>query len=470
MGSSLGPGLRAFYETCQSGKSWRDLAAATGVESSKLFDMLVSRRVTLVTNQEHERHGRRDEAPDFSRWVLMARVDEPFAKELLKMLDGRVREFVDETPLYVAGSGDLRFAYVDGRFYLTADKGEALLRSMLAKSMGAALADDDEFREARGVGPGDFGMFKRGSSTGQWQAGSAKIQTDHMSLNFASKHEPRGGEHDRGDAINLGLLGTLAENAIFVGIERTPDADDPSCERRTGPGPLVLVPIARAKPALLNHLGPTMFTVIEMPDSSGSSGAGIPAMTVGIEMRQPANAVGELDEFMGHATTRLSENQRNQAALTPPPAVSYTGEAPDALRVAEWRGAGLQLEKLGLTGTWPERVVWSSVQGNDRSWWVASTDEACQRRIVAKLQSVVPQCRKSSSTQARGVIVGSRLAALLKQWPAVNENAESKGLAELSALGELLSAVSDIRWRVTQPTPERSETGIFVSWKRESRE
>ncbi len=470
MGSSLAPGLKAFYEKCQSGESWRDLAAATGVESSKLFDMLVSRRVTLVTDQDQERRDRRDEALDFSRWVLMAKVDEPFAKDLLRILDGRVREFVDDTPLYVAGSGELRFAYLDGRFYLTASKGEALLRSMLARSMGAALADDVGFREARGVGPGDFGMFKRGSANGHWQAGSARVHSDRLSLNFASKHTARGGDRDRGDAINLGLLSTLAEDAIYVGIERTPEADDPACENRFGPGPLVLVPIARAKPSLLNHLGPTMFTVIEMPESSGSSGAGIPAMTVGIELREPADAVGELDEFMGRATMRLSESRRQRAALTQPPAVSFTGESPNAVRVAEWRGAGLQLEQLGLSGTWPERVVWSSVHSDDRTWWVASTDEDCQRRIAGKLQSVAPQCRKSSSTQARGMIVGSRLAELLKQWPAVNAAAESKGLAELAALGELLSAVSDIRWRVTQRTPERTETGISISWKRDSRE
>jgi hypothetical protein len=398
----------------------------------------------------------------------MAKVDGPFARELLKLLGGRVRDFVGSTPVYAAEKGTLRFAYVDDRFYLTASNGEALLRSMLAESIGFALADDSEFREARRVGPGDFGMFKRGSGDLHWQAGSAKVKRDRMYLNFVSKHEPRGASHQPTDAINLGLLGTLSENAIYVGIERTPEADAPKCEGGPGVTLLPLAPIARAKPELLNHLGPTMFTVIEMPYSDANSGkSGVPSMTIGIEMREPQAAVGELDEFMGRATARLSKHRRDQARLDldQPPTVSYTGASPDAMRRAEWNGAGLPMQMLGLEGAWPEQVVWSSVDTSDRAWWVASTDEASLARVSAKLRSFTPDtCGKASTTQSRGSMFGPRLAALISQWPAVTAEATNPFLAEMFAWRELLSSVSDIRWRVTQPSPERTEAGISIAW------
>lgn len=466
MDSSLAPGLKAFYESGQSGKSWKDLAAATGVDPDTLFDMLVSKRVTLVTDQQPDAHAGRGKGPDFSRWVMMAHVDEPFARDLLKMLGGRVREFVDDTPLYAAENGSLRFAYSDGRFYLTAADGEALLKTMLGKPTGRSLADDDEFRDARSVGPGDFGMFLRGSGEGRWKAGAAKLRRDRMYLNFASVHEPRGIDGKPDDAVNLGLLGTLAEHALYVSIERTPEPGDPPCDRRTGPALIALVPIALAQPEMLEHLGPTMFTVIDSPEATAAGATGVPAMTVGIEMRQPDQAVGELDEFMGHATARLSKFRRGKRDKDEPaPAVSFAGTDPDDLRTAEWRGAGLPMNTLGLSGAWPERVVWSSVDGKDRAWWVASTDELCQRRIAAKLQEVDPPCRTGSQTQARGVIFGGRVSSLIEQWPAVSAETEHPFLAELFGWRELLSAVSEIRWRVTQPTPERTETGISIAWK-----
>ncbi len=471
MRSSLAPGLRTFYETCRSGQSWRDLAASTGIDSSRLFDLLVSKRVTLVTDQERLEHPRPGEAPDYSRWVLMARVDESFAKDLLKMLGGRVREFVDDTPIYAAENGSLRFAHRDGRFYLASANGEALLRLMLAKSIVVALADDDEFREACRVGPGDFGMFRRGAGDMHWQAGSAKIRHDRMNFNFISRHEPRGVEQDPGDAINLGLLHVLSDNAIYVGIERTPLPNDPPCERGAGPGLIPLVPIARAKPALLQELGPTMFTVIELPDASDSSTRGIPAMTVGIEMRRPEEAIGELDAFMGEAAARLARHRRDQAALPEEaPTIANAGGLPGELRRAEWRGGGLPMEKFGVEGTWPQRVVWSSVLSEDRAWWVASTNEQCQRRIVSKLQSFTPQCGKASTTRARGAVYGQRVASLLSQWPAVQAAAENPYLAELFAWRELLSSVSAIGWRVSQPGPDTTETSISVTWGGASRE
>lgn len=477
MQTSLSPGLRTFYETCKSGQSWRDLAASTGIDSSQLFDMLVSRRVTLVTDQDGVDHAGPGEVLDFSRWVLMARVDESFAKDLLKMLGGRVREFVDDTPLYAAENGNLRFAYRDGRFYLAAANGEALLKLMLAKSIAIALADDDEFREARRVGPGDFGMFKRGVGDVHWQAGAAKVRHDRMNLNFISSHEPRGDQDEPGDAINLGLVRTLSENAIYVGVERTPRPDGPSTERHAGPRLLPLVPIARADAALLEELGPTMFTVIELPEASDSSARGIPAMTVGIEMRQPQDAVSQLDAFMGEASTRLARHRRDQAALpNPPPTIVNAGGAPGDLRSVEWHGGGMPMKMLGLDGTWPQQMVWSSVRSDDRVWWVASTDKECQRRIVSKLESFASSCTKAVSTQARGVVYGQRLASLLAQWPAVKAGAENPFMTELFAWRELLSSVSSIGWRISQPAPETTETSISVSWgdashqSRESRE
>lgn len=465
MQSSLAPGLKTIYETSHSGRSWRDLAASTGIDPSKLFDLLVSRRVTLVTDQEREARPRPGEAPDYSRWVLMARVDESFAKDLLKMLGGRVREFVDNAPLYSADNGSLRFAYREGRFYLAAAEGEALLKSMLAKSMAPALADDDEFREARRVGPGDFGMFKRGTGEVHWQAGAAKVRHDRMNFNFISKHEAHGVQQEPDDAINLGLLRTLSENAIYVGVERTPPPNRLPREHRTGPGLLPLVPIASANPSLLEELGPTMFTVIELPEESDSSAHGIPAMTVGIEMRQPYGAIGELDTFMGEATARLARHRRDKAALPEQaPAVVNAGGRPDELRSAEWRGGGMPMKMLGLDGTWPQRVVWSSVISENRTWWVASTDERCQRRIVDKLKSFTPQCSSSTSTQARGAIYGQRLASLLAQWPAVKAGAENPFMAELFAWRELLTSVSAIGWRISQSCPETTETSISVSW------
>ena len=471
MRSSLAPGLKTFYETCKSGQSWRDLAAATGIESSRLFDLLVSQRVTLVTDQQSAGPPGPGEGPDFSRWVLMARVEESFAKDLLKMSGGRVREFVDDTPLYGAENGSLRFAYRDGRFYLAAANGEALLQSMLAKSIAVSLADDNEFREACRVGPGNFGMFRRGHGEMHWKAGSAKIRRDRMNLNFISRHEPRSVEPDFGDAINLGLLHALSENALYVGIERTPQPNGPARERSAGPGLIPLVPIARATPALLKELGPTMFTVIELPDASDPSARGIPAMTVGIEMRRPTEAVGEMDAFMGEAAARLARHRRDQSGMPDPATTVVNAGGPAAeLRLAEWRGGGLPMAKFGLDGIWPQRVVWSSVVRNDRAWWVASTSEQCQRRIISKLESFTPQCSKASTTRARGAIYGQRVASLLSQWPAVKAAAENPHLAELFAWRELLSSVSAIGWRISQPAPETTETSISVSWGSESRE
>lgn len=459
--SSLAPGLQTFYEKCRSGRSWRELAQSTGIEPNVLFDMLVSRRVTLVTDQEDE--NRIGPGPvDYSRWVMMARVEEPFALDLLRMLGGRVREFVEETPVYAAEGGSLRFAYRDGRFYVAASNAHALFRSMLATTINPALCDDEEFREARRVGPGDFGMFKRGRGDVHWEAGAAKMRRDYMQINLVKRHEPKPVNRDQTDAINLGLLETLGEEAVYVGIERTPDSSSLPCERTASTGILPIVPLVRAKPGMLEHLGPTMITVIGPPATAGS---GLPAMTVAIEMRSPQAAVGELDEFMAQATARLSGRRRRSDDATPPVEVINAGAAPETLRVAACGGSGMPARLLGLEGTWPAEVVWSSAITDDRAWWVASTDRESQSRILGKVQSFTETCRKPSRTEARGVVFGSRLASLMQPWPAVNSESKHPFLAELFAWRELLTCVRDIKWRVSRPSDERTETYVSVSWR-----
>ena len=41
---------------------------------------------------------------------------------------------------------------------------------------------------------------------------------------------------------------------------------------------LPLVPLAKAKPSLLDHLGPTMFTVLDLPSEEGADARPMPAM------------------------------------------------------------------------------------------------------------------------------------------------------------------------------------------------
>lgn len=462
--SSLAPGLAAFYEKARSGQSWREFAQSTGIDPKTLFDTLVSQRVTLVTDQAGEPRGR-DGRDDFSGWVLMARVEKAAALDLLRLLNGRVREFAEETAIYAAEGGSLRFAYREGRFYVAASGAQALLESMLAPVIEPCLADDEEFRDARRVGPGDFGMFKRGRGDVHWEAGAAKVRRTGMQISLVKHHESRPGEGEQADAINLGLLGLLAENAIYVNIERTPDAARPPCERTASTGILPLVPVARAKPEMLEHLGPTMVTVLE---PALDSSAGVPVMTVAIEMRHPQLAVGELDEFMAQATARLSHRRPRSEEPAPEPTVQNSGAAPEVLRVAECRGSEMPLRLVGLEGAWPRQVVWSSLVTADRAWWVASTDKDSQSRVIQRMESFTETCRRPSSTSARGVLIGDRIAALMQQWPAVHADTRHPFLVELFAWRELLAGVRDVKWRVARPSDDRTETYISVSWRRSS--
>lgn len=462
--SSLAPGLAAFYEKARSGRSWREFAQSTGVDPKTLFDMLASQRVTLVTDEAEKPRGR-EEREDFSRWVLMARVEEPAALDLLRLLNGRVREFAGATAIYAAEGGSLRFAYREGRFYVAASDAQPLLQAMLAPVIEPCLADDEEFREARRVGPGDFGMFRRGRGDVHWEAGAAKMRRTGMHVSLVKRHEPRTSEGERADAISLGLLGMLAQDAIYVNIERTPDPAQPPCERTVSTGVLPLVPVARAKPEMLEHLGPTMVTLIE---PALESATGVPVMTVAIELRDPRLAVGELDEFMADATARLS-NRRHRTAEEPASetAVLNAGAAPEVLRVAECRGSEMPLRLVGLEGAWPRQVVWSSLITPERAWWIASTDKDSQSRLVERLESFTETCRRPSNSSARGVLIGDRLATLMQQWPAVHAQTRHPFLVELFAWRELLQGVRDIKWRVARPSDDRTETYVSVSWRRE---
>ncbi len=481
--SPLAPGLRALYERSSSGRSWTGLAASAGFEPRALFDVLLSKRVTLVTDQPEPRREvrppRRRDAPggpppvagesppaaredaQFSRWVLMAKVDETSALDLLKRLDGRTREFIDDTPVYTAGPDAMRFAYREGRFYLAAADAGPLLTLLLRTTLETSLADDEDFREAQRVGPGDFGMFRRGAEDGRWEAAAARLRRSRLQINFLRSHDPRPINSDQADSINVALLHALGEQALYVGMERVPEAGAIPCEKTAGAGMLALVPLARARPAMLEHLGPTMFTVVEPVSSSPG---GTPAITVGLEMRAPEQAVAELDAFMAEATTRLARPNRAETPANGP--VTNSGSSPEVLRTVAWRGMGMPLRLVGVEENWPSRIVWSSLITADRAWWVASTDPVHQSKVIERLRTFDGPCRKSSSTShARGVLYGKRAADLIRQWPAVTSDATHPFLGQLFAWRELLDGVSTVAWRVSRPADHRTETAVTVAWR-----
>lgn len=481
--SPLAPGLRALYDRSSSGRSWKELAASAGLESRALFDLLLSKRVTLVTDQvepdrparpphrggdrgapppapDGPRPGAR-EGPDFSRWVLMARVDEAAALDLLRRLDGRTREFVGGTPVYSAGPDTMRFAFREGRFYLAASDARTLLASMLRPTIEPSLADDEEFREARRLGPGDFGMFRRGPEEEHWEAAAGRLRRSRLHIGFLRSHEARSISSDSADSINVALLHALSERALYVGLERVPEPGRIPCERSAGAGLLALVPLARARPAVLEHLGPTMFTVVE---PTASPGGGVPAITVGLEMRAPEQAVSELDAFMAEATIRLNRPKRGEAPSAE--SVTNSGASPEALRTVACRGMGMPLRLMGIEENWPSRIVWSSLITEDRAWWVASTDAEHQSRVIERLRTFDEPCRKSSSgSHARGVLYGKRAADLMRHWPAISSDAAHPFLGQMFAWRELLDGVSSVTWRVSRPAEHRTETSVTVAWR-----
>lgn len=454
-------GVRAVLAGTAVRQAWEQLAAATEMDTGRLFDACLGQRVTFLMRRPAGE----------VEWAILTEVDPEVLTGVLVQLKPRMLAPKRQVVMLELPEHQLLVARHGRQLVIgPAEHGELFRETaeLLTGSAPACLAADPALAEARALGPGRAGLFVRhdppmggwSAAVADWRAGQLKLRYTASFDNPPFSTRPTRLEWDRS------LLDAFEQHSILAVAEPTDLGDSPF-------GTFVRASLGQALfPAeMRSNLGMRRVMVVAERDGRLQQppfDMVYPTVARLEEVEDPNQAVDQLDRQMVGLVETI--NELGAANLIAPLTVP---------RLTALRAGAPRRVDLGAAGKWllgdvpfadAVSLNWTVVSGPAGDWNVVATDPELLSDVVGVLQtprSAAPQRGKWSNC---GTLDGRRLSWQLRSlgdradvFAAPQDVETFRGL--ISLIAELSDGVERCRWQLSRPEVNRAvlEAHIILS-------
>ncbi len=502
--SDIGDGAVAFYDRSNGGRMWREVAADFGLPPQVLFDLILGKRLVLVSEGIQEAAAAdaeaipvlddgEDEARALPTWVALASTTRAEFRQLHKQLDGKVARWLDNTTAVYASQleAGLLFSFRDGILFISDKSGEEFFDKIVSGHFHRSLADVRGFQESLAEEAGQVTFFaqevEEPAAAGErpkgemvvngWVGMNVEIAPSGMVIRSTTREgsrrliPPVEDPNQRfGSGLDVNVLEQINDGALLVMVERL------GTEPASALGSTAITSaFVRKQRGVLLYAGPTIFTVVEARDKPVVLEGNVEEQLAGM-LETPVQQIHVTWGVELKKPWRKATRQMDELFISSLDALKLCVDDPEQLKIP--RGADSEsgrINSVDLTGcsktmleTLPglERLElhWSVVNDGERAWWVCATDIEMFTKVSDRLKGM-KRVAGIKNEDALGVIDGPAAAALLDSWQEVNAGTEHPLFSRLFYLEEMLKAIPRIHWVVEEGADEeRTETTIRVDW------
>lgn len=449
--------VNGLIETGQVRQAWSALAKAASVDEGALFDGVLGRRCTLVRRQDSE-------------WVIITEIDDATLRPVVQNLKARVREprhgmaivELPEQGLLVARNGNVAIIGPVANAALLQDILQRLDTKPEADAPPTAIQTS-----ALQLGTGRIGVWlKHSPPMGGHSVAVADINGDQLVIRHAAnfEHAPfsRGVtklQCDFSPVLNF-------EDKSLIALMQPTDVGD---------GPVEMFLTASLGEGLMSrdmrqNTGDRrmlVFNEVEGRLQPRPSDLLNTTMTVCVQVKDPSNAVAELDDQMVKVTGRLNALGKGAYLIQTPPMRTMPLSQPrevsleQAGEAAQWFNGGFPImQNVSLN--------WTVADGPSGAWYVIASHRDSLDEVVGALQREPrSEARFVGKFDNCGVSNGLRLGRHLRNWSDQSAQLAQPGREEefqstLRLMSELAGGMQNCRWQLARPSQNEMRLDVQI--------